>query len=479
MHLPNIEQAANLDEAAGGELEALLDIWRSVSERNRLLGSYYEGDARPRPLGIGALPDEVKPEARNTWARKAVTSVTERCRLEGFTFEDGYRDENLAEVVRRERLVRTFNRSAPSMLTGGCMFATVGRSGGRPIVRFHTCETGVGDWDDAAQQIRGGLVVAATQRTDWSPRAAVPTAVNLHLPDRTVVISRTGASSWKAESKNHKMGRPMMEPFAFRPTGAKPFGETRISGEVRWLSDEANRIMEDMAVAAELFAAPQKYLLGLTAKQFKKMSKNKLPAYMGAMLLATANEDGGTPAFGQLPATQPTAYVEVLKLLAMMYSASTGVPLSSLGIVTDNPASAEAIQAAREDIITAAEDMRGTCEVALREVAVMVMAVAENKCPDELTDEQLTVAASFEDPAKPSTAAQADASVKLAGAVPGFGFTDEFWRMNKFTPQQTDSIKAQIADAQAMQTAARLSEIVKVQQGGVDISVPAGEPNEG
>ena len=34
--------------------------------------------------------------------------------------------------------------------------------------------------------------------------------------------------------------------------------------------------------------------------------------------------------------------------------------------------------------------------------------------------------------------------------------------------QQIDSIKAQIADAEARQTAARLSEIVKVQQGGTD-----------
>lgn len=469
LNLPNIENAANLDAEARGEMEALLRTYGAVDRRNRMLQSYFEGDARPSPLGICALPDDVKPEARNTWARKAVTSVAERCRLEGFMFEGGYRDGGLDSVVRGNRVVQAFNRSAPSMLTDGCMFATVGRSAGGVIVRFHTARTAAGDWDDAAQALRGGFVIAATRRTEWSPSDPVPVLVNLHLTDRTVVIERAGASSWRAESLPHKMGRPMMEPFAFRPTGAKPFGETRISGEVRWLADEANRIMEDMAVSAELFAAPQKFLLGLTEKQFRKMSKKKLPAYMGSMLLATTNEDGGTPTYGQLPATPPTAYAETLRLLAAMYSASTGVPLSSLGIVTDNPASAEAIQAAREDIITAAEDMRGTCEVALREIAVMAMAVSGNVRPSELTDEQLTVAASFEDPSKPSTAAQADASVKLAGAVPGFGFTDEFWKMNKFTPQQTDSIKAQIADAQAMQTAARLSEIVRVQQGGIDI----------
>ena len=85
--LANIECAANLDEAAKGELEALLDVHRSVAARNRLLREHYEGDARPAPLGICALPDTVRPEARNTWARKAVTSVAERCRLEGFAFE--------------------------------------------------------------------------------------------------------------------------------------------------------------------------------------------------------------------------------------------------------------------------------------------------------------------------------------------------------------------------------------------------------
>ena len=466
--LANIECAANLDAAAKGELEALLDIHRSVDARNRLLREHYEGDARPAPLGICALPDTVRPEARNTWARKAVTSVSERCVLEGFAFEGDYRDEGLAETVRRNRTVQAFNRATPGMLTDGCMFATVGKSGGLPIVRFHTAQTAAGDWDDAGQCLRGGYVIARTERTPWSPRTPVPTLVNLHLPDRTVAVFRRGPSEWAAESMPHKMGRPMMEAFAYRPTGAKPLGETRISGEVRWLADEANRIMEDMAVAAELFAAPQKFLLGRSEKQFKKMSKNKMPAYMGLMLLATESENGGTPTYGQLPATQPTAYVEILALLAKMYSASTGVPLSSLGIVTDNPASAEAIAAAREDIITAAEDLRESCECSLREVAIMAMAVGGSVRPDELSAEQLTVAASFGDPAKPSTAAQADASVKLAGAVPGFGFTDEFWRMNKFTPQQIDSIKAQIADAEARQTAARLSEIVKVQQGGTD-----------
>lgn len=469
--LPNIELAANLDKDAKAELEALLGIWGSVSRRNRLLRDHYEGDARPEPLGICALPDSVKPEASNTWARKAVTSVSERCRFEGFAFKDEYRDAKLAETVRRNRLVTAVNRLAPSVLEAGCAFLTVGKHRGQPILRTHTVDTAVGDWDDAAQQLRGGLVVSATARTEWSPTAPVPVSAVLHLPRRRVLLERTGASSWRAQSDDHKMGRPMMEALVFRPSGLKPFGETRISGEVRWLADEANRIMEDMAVAAELFAAPQKYLLGLSAKQFKQMKKNKMPAYMGMMLLATQSEDGGTPAYGQLPATPPSAYVEVLTLLAKMYSASTGVPLSSLGIVADNPSSAEAIESAREDIITAAEDMIESLSQSLREVAVMAMAVGENKGPDDLTDEQLAVEASFADPARPSTAAQADASVKLAGAAPGFSMTDEFWKMNKFTQAQADSIKAQMADEQAARDASRLSQIAKLQTGGADTSV--------
>lgn len=477
--LPNIDNAANLDDAARTELRALLDAWAKVEGRNRRLSEYYEGDARPAPLGICALPDEVKPDASNTWARKAVTAVSERCRLEGFAFRGDYRDESLSRVMAQNRFVGAFNRHVPSVLTTGCLFVTVGRNAGRTILRLHTARTAVADWDDAAQGLRGGMVVAATSRTPWSPDEPVPVRVNLHLPDRCVVIEREGSCSWAADSRPHKAGRPMMEAVAFRASGDKPFGETRISGEVRWLADEANRIMEDMAVAAELFAAPQKYLLGLTREQFDAMSANKMPAYMGPMLLATLNEDGGTPTFGQLPATPPTAYVEVLSLLAKMYSASTGVPLSSLGIVSDNPSSAQAIEAAREDIISAAEDLIGSCRESLREVAVMAMAAEANAAPSELSDEQLSVSAEFADPAKPSAAAQADASVKIAGAVPLFGLTDEFYKMNKFTPEQTDSIRAQMADAQAAQTAGRLSEIVKVAQGGLDTAAPATAGDEG
>lgn len=465
--LPNIETAQNLDEAAKSQLEALLRIHGSVESRNSRLAEYYEGDARPAPLGICAIPDEVKPDARNAWARKAVTAVSERCRLEGFTFKDDYRDDGLAETLRANRFVSAFNRHVPSILTAGCMFATVGNNRG-PIIRLHTARTAAGDWDDGAQALRGGYVIAATARTDYSPADPVPVTVNLHLPDRTVVLRRTGAARWVADSRPHKMGRPMMEPLAFRATGDKPFGESRISKEVMWLSDEANRIMEDMAVAAELFAAPQKFLLGLTTEQFEAMRKNKLPAYVGSMLLATVNENNDVPQFGQLPGASPQPYVEVLALLAKMYSASTGVPLSSLGVVTDNPSSAQAIEAAREDIITAAEDLRDGCLDSLRQIALMAMAVGEGVAMGALSDEQMTVAAQFANPAKPSASAQADASVKLAGAAPGFSFTDEFWQMNKFTPEQADSIKAQLREWQDAQTAERLSQIVKLSSGGTD-----------
>lgn len=471
MNLTNVLNADGLDDDGRSELEALLDVHASVEARNSLLRDYYESDIAAKYIGVETVPESVDVAECCSWPKKAVTSVSERSRFDGFVFSSGTADESLSRIVRDNGLVGGYGRHAPSELLHGCMFATVGRVGASSAVRFHTAETSAAIWDSGAGRIGSGFVVADSRRTPWSPNQAVPVQVNMHLPGRVVIIVRNGPASWAAESMDTPIDRPMMEPFAFRATGIKPFGESRISKAVMAITDDVIRTLVNMAVSGAFYAAPQKYLLGLTDEMYDKLSKDKWSTFIGSVLMSTRGENGETPSFGQLAAASPQPYIDMLRTYATMFSAATGVPVNSLGIVQDNPSSAEAIAAAREDICIAAEDLNESSRESLRNVALMAMAVEENKRIDQLSEDQLSVMAHFKDPSMPSVVSQADAAVKIASADPGFAGTDVFYEMLGFDAATVARIRSDKAKARAEAAVASL--IAPKGGDGGDTSQPA------
>lgn len=424
--LPNIENARGLGAIERDALLALLGVFRSVGQRNARLKNYYEGDIQPAPIGIDIIPHGVNVDANCDWPRKAVTSVAERCQFDGFVFNGDYQDDGLDKVLLDNAFKSAFNLNTPSELIHGCMFGTVGSFQDKTIMRLHTAETAAGTWDMASGRLASGFVIADSSRTSWSPLSPVPTQVNLHLPGEIVVLTQADTAKWTARAMPTPLDRPMMEVFAYRATGLKPFGQSRITSTVMSLTDEVIRTMQYMAVSSAFFATPQKYLLGLTDDQFDAMQSNKWATYIGNLLLATADDEGNKPTFGQLSPASPQPYIDILRTYAMLFSGATGVPLNSLGIIQDNPSSAEAINAAREDIIIAAQDLIESNQIGLRNMALMAMAVNNNTDIDSLTDDQKSVTAHFADPSKPSIVSQADAIVKIASVAPWIAESEVF-----------------------------------------------------
>lgn len=453
MHLPGIESAANLSGEDRAALRELTELAGAVEPRNRTLDEYYEGEQPTPSIGIDNIPDSVDPGVRSDWAQKAVTSVSERVRMDGFTFSGGYRDEALARVEADNDLSGAFNRTVASELTHGCMFATVQRAGGRVVVRMHSADTAVATWDVANQRVGSGLVVADARRTYWGGPRPVPVQANLHLPGRVVVLRRVLSTSWVAEHLPTPLDRPMMEAFCFRPTGTKPFGQTRITRAVRYLVDEVERTLRYMAVSGAFYAIPMMAATGLTDKAFDQMSKSKWMMRVGSWFLATRDRNGNTPSIQQFQGVSPQPYIDAIMTYAKLFSGATGVPLNSLGIVQDNPSSAEAIAAQREDICVAAEDCIESNRTSMRNVALMAMAVAQNTTIDGLSDEQRSVTPHFRNPMRPSLAATADAMSKIAAVVDGFAMTREFWEGQGFDVAEVDSILSQVGanrNAQAL-----------------------------
>lgn len=441
--LPNIADAAGLRAADRSVLIDLLDVARARAARNALRTAYYDEEVEPPDIGVSNVPEGVGAHVPSGWPRKAVTSVAERSRFDGFVLSDGGGDPSLDRVVRDNALVDAYRRHVPSELNHGCMFATVGRHEGRAIVRYHTAEQAAGLWDEGAGRLGAGLVVADRRRTPWSRSKPQPVRANLHMPGYVVALQRTSQVRWSAEYLRLPIDRPMMEAFAFRADGGRPFGTSRITRSVMAIADEAMRLFRYLSVAAAFYSVPMRAFLGLTEEQFDAMRGDKWRWLMDSVFLAERGGNGEVPQAVQLAAASPQPLVEQFRIYAQQFSAETGVPLNSLGVTTDNPSSAQAIAAAREDICIAADDLNTSNKVALRNVALMAMCV-EGDCPMEgLTERQLSVQAHFADPSMPSVVSQADAATKLAKACPGFADTDVFWEMCGFSQEDVARIQSQ------------------------------------
>ena len=408
--------------------QALLNVLAATHAANLEKRRYYDGSATVRDLGMNVIPDSVNASVSCDWARKAVTAVAERSRFDCFLDARGRRDPALDAVVLDSRLKSRYKRSLNGELVHGCMCATVGRVGIAPIVRFHSAEQSAMIWDTGADRLASGLVVADARRTDWSKDAAVPVKVNMHLPGRVVVFERETAERWAASSYDTPLDGPMMVAFAHNADDDQPLGHSRVSKFVRDVSDEFMRVFEYMSVSGALNSAPQKFLLGLTEENFEAFSKDKRGHYIGSWILATLDEEGNKPEVGQLPQSSPQPYIDTLRLLATLFSGATGVPVNSLGIIQDNPSSAQAIAASREDICVAADNLNASNGESLREVALMALAVANNRRMDELPQAQRAAEARFEPTLYRSLAESTDAAMKMASVADGYARTLDFWR---------------------------------------------------
>jgi hypothetical protein len=171
----------------------------------------------------------------------------------------------------------------------------------------------------------------------------------------------------------------------------------------------------------------------------------KFKQYIGSILTATTNpETGEKPTFGQLPQGSLSPHVEMIRILATQFSAATGLSVTDTGVVNEaNPTSSDAILAQSQTLIAMAEQLNIGNGDALRNIALMATAIANNISFDDLSEDQKDVVAHFKNPSMPSIAMTADAAIKIASSRPEFASTDTFLEMIGFDKASVRRIKAQ------------------------------------
>lgn len=411
-------------------LHRLVALWDARLEHNRLRRDFFEMHVNVKNVGI-ALSDEMvrKLEVACGWPKKAVTMPSERSRIDGWVFESGTQSGDLLRIMRDNNFTAKYDMAAQSELTHGLMCWTLSRADvGRSKVRIktHSAETSAVEWDGTSERVKDGIAIVGSRPLWGKSYTTVPCAVNLYTDDATVVLTLDDDNvHWHAKRASNPMGRPLIEPMVYSPTVTRPLGQSRITRAVMGIV--MSKLRNDMRseIAAETFTTPQKFLLGATDDAF---DMDRYEAYMGNIFLAGKDEDGDVPQFGQLPQGSMQPLVDYGRSLAAQFAGETSIPITSLGIIHDQPASAEAMESAERDMVQLVERMNQTNGNALRNVALMALAIDDGpgRSLDSLDEDEYGVHVRWADPAMPNKAAQADAWTKLASVAPWVSETDEF-----------------------------------------------------
>lgn len=424
-----IDEAAGLTAEDAERVRSLVAVWQSKLPRNRLRNDFYHMHVDVQNIGIAVSPQlQDRIRVACSWPAKAVDMLAQRSILDGFVFESGAEDEALQRIVLDNRMGMKYPMAVTSegIYSGMVWTLSRGRAGRSGVrIKAHSFETSAVIWDGEEERVGCGLAVIFNHDYGGTLGHA-PSVVNLYTPEATVVMRRSeDGRRWRAEYVRHRLGRPLMEPMCFSPSMSRPFGKSRITRAVMGLT--MSKLRQDMRaeLSAEFFTTPQKYLLGADEEAF---DMDRYQAYTGNIFLASKDEDGDVPQFGQLAQGTMQPHVDYSRALAAQFSGETAIPLHSLGVVSDNPDSAEAMQMAERDLVQLVEQTNRTNGEALRNVALMAMALDKGPTAtlDSLTDDEYSVMVKWHNPSMPNIASTADAWNKLASAAPWIGETEEF-----------------------------------------------------
>lgn len=439
------------DEAKN--LQELLQIYQYYTPKNNTKERYYEGKISLNEVNLGiALPLGMQGlEIGCSWGAKCVDVLAARSMFDGFVGLQGENVELLESIVQGNQLVPEYMKACRDELKFGCTFATLSGDPARGCkIRFHSPRTAAARWSGEKGRIECGLSIIDMAKDPVS-QAVTPSLIRLDT-DQTVIILRNVNGKWITERYPHRMGRPLMEPLVWNATSGKPFGRSRIKEPIRRLIQSYVRTMANAAVGLEFATAPQKYILGLTDEQYDVIVGQKFKQYVGSIIAATANpETGEKPSFGQLAQGSITPHVEMIRLIATQFSAATGLPVTDTGVINDaNPSSSDAIEAQTKTLVGLAEDLNAGNGAAMKTIAMMALAIAQDKTMEELSEDERAVVAHFKNPSMPNISVSADAALKIVSARQSFSSTDKFLEMVGFSQADIRRIKAQEVRARGL-----------------------------
>lgn len=403
---------AGMSDAELDVLAQLIGVWRDKFVRNELRSQYR--NMRVRVPASANIPREAmdRVEAVSDWPEKAVSALAERHVFEGFVSPADTQDPfDLAGILEANRFDIELPQAIDSAYTHSCSFITTARgdvASGEPEVLVSAREA---RWSAALWDSRRRVISAALAITETDDLGQ-PSAMDVYLPDAVLLLERRPSGAWVADRRLNPLGEVAVEALAYEPQLGRPFGRSRISRAVMNITDRALLTIIRAEIASDFYAAPRMYALGVTEDAF---TSGKWQAAIDRWFAISKDEDGDTPTVGQFPQMTMQPLSDMYRTIATQFSGATGVPVSNLGIVTDNPPSAEALYADDRRIVSTALRQNTVFGAALRRVAQKTVRLRDG---GDVTSELAGIDVSWANPAFTSPSTSAAALVQLASVFP-------------------------------------------------------------
>lgn len=327
--------------------------------RNELRTTYYDAKYRFQDLMISTPPRlRDKIDLVLDWPAKAVDLLSQRVTIDGFV-TPGSDDPGVQEIWSANNLDIEAPQGHDSALIHSCAFvwSTLGdtASGEPPVmVNVVSARNGTGIWDPRRRRLS-----AALQVVERSVEGGDITLMIMALPDRVVTLEKLSGGRWNVEQRRHSLGYVPVEVLPYRPNLDRPFGRSRISRTIMSLTDAALRTAVRSEVGGEFFAAPRIAALNTPKDAFENGGWDAVTSH--AITIDAPDVDDidadpqWQPSITQLAQVSMQPHVEQLRMFSTLFASAATLPLDAVGIVQDNPSSAEAIEKAEKNLALEAE----------------------------------------------------------------------------------------------------------------------------
>lgn len=409
-----------LTEEESKAFSRMLQTIRTKRQRNLLRSSYNDGKKRLDKMGFSIPPHMQDFASALGWPNKAVKVPARRWKPEGYTLPRASQILDEVESVMSDPAVQSLEiQAAEASMEHSTSFVFVGpgdTSTGEPQVII-TARTAL----EATCEVDG-----RTFRTTFALELISRQKFLLYVPGKVLRLEM-GEREYRVTAEYQGIANLVMcTPYVWGRSLERPFGYSRISRPVMGFTDQGIRTMLRQEVNAEFYGAPQRALMGADEAHFRDAKGKRispLDALIGGVWALPDTRDDETgdlvrPELKQLVQATMQPHGDMLRTIAMQLSSETSIPVSYLGVIHDNPASADAIRASESDLVSVIEAELPNYGASRVQVAKHVAAVIAGEWTDALERDLRGLQSHFRDPGTATTAQQSDAGLKYVQAFP-------------------------------------------------------------
>ena len=299
-----------------------------------LRNQYYEMKNTVKDFNISTPPDLRMWFNALGWCATAVDSLSDRLVFKEFK-NDNFDLNEIYQMNNRDILI---GQACQSALISSCSFIYISAGeDGYPRLQVIGAYDATGVLDPITNMLTEGYAVLKRDDGGAPIQEAYFTCEYTAFYENGKLV----------DSVDNPAPYALLVPIINRPSERRRFGHSRISRSCMSIMGSVIRTMKRSEITAEFYAFPQKYILGLSGDV---EGIDKWKATMSSILRLDMDEDGNVPSVGQFSQMATTPHLEQLRMFASLFAGETGLTLDDLGIVTDNPSSAEAIKASHENL---------------------------------------------------------------------------------------------------------------------------------